>query len=376
MRRQVISILTVGALLLSSLAVPGRADILYVGHVSGGTIEKFSSTGTDLGTFANSPKPGAAANGLAFDSNGNLYVAYPNITTNLIKYSSTGTFLFSIATGLVYAQGVAVDHAGNVYVGDASANKIEKFSSTGSDLGTFASSGLSAPRGLAFDTAGNLYVVNSGNSTVEKFSPTGTDLGVFAGSPLSGPFALAFDAAGNLYVSNGGSWDIDKFSSTGTFLGVFTHGNIYNGGGMGVPGGLAFDSADNLYVANSNSSIEKFTPTGTDLGHFVVDANSPQFLAFTDDAGNPLLLPPLSAPAIVAIAREGDDIRLAWSTTANKTNFVQATSGGPGGAYSNNFADISVPLIVSGAGKVTTNYLDAGAATNSSSRYYRIRLLP
>ena len=244
MRMSDTSILMVGTTLLGSFAVPGWADILYVCHTSNGKVEKFSSTGSDLSTFANAPSPGAAA------------------------------------------------------------------------------------QGLAFDGAGNLYVVNSGNNTVKKFSPTRTDLGVFAGSPLNGPFALAFDAAGNLYVSCGRSWGIDKSSSTGTFLGVFAHGNIFVSSGMGIPGGFAFDSAGNLYAANSNSSIEKFTPSGTDLGHFVADAKGPTFIAFTDDAGNPLPLPPLSPPAILAIAREGDGIRLTWTTTANRTNFVQATSGG------------------------------------------------
>jgi len=31
-----------------------------------------------------------------------------------------------------------------------------------------------------FDSAGNLYAANRGNDTIEKFSSTGADLGVFA----------------------------------------------------------------------------------------------------------------------------------------------------------------------------------------------------
>jgi len=48
----------------------------------------------------------------------------------------------------------------------------------------------------------------------------------------------------------------------------------------------------------------------------------------------------------------------------------------PGGDYSNNFADISGPIIINGNGDAITNYLDGGAATNGPSRYYRIRLVP
>jgi hypothetical protein len=33
-------------------------------------------------------------------------------------------------------------------------------------------------------------------------------------------------------------------------------------------------------------------------------------------------------------------------------------------------------IIISGSGDATTNYIDAGGATNIPSRYYRIRLVP
>jgi hypothetical protein len=42
------------------------------------------------------------------------------------------------------------------------------------------------------------------------------------------------------------------------------------------------------------------------------------------------------------------------------------------GSYTN----ISSNIILDGSGDVTTNYLDAGGATNGASKYYRIRLIP
>jgi hypothetical protein len=45
-------------------------------------------------------------------------------------------------------------------------------------------------------------------------------------------------------------------------------------------------------------------------------------------------------------------------------------------AGTTNFTDISSPIIISGSGDATTNYVDSGGATNSPSRYYRIRLVP
>lgn len=46
------------------------------------------------------------------------------------------------------------------------------------------------------------------------------------------------------------------------------------------------------------------------------------------------------------------------------------------GSYATNFADISRWIVIPGSGDVRTNYVDVGGATNSSSRFYRIRLVP
>jgi hypothetical protein len=57
---------------------------------------------------------------------------------------------------------------------------------------------------------------------------------------------------------------------------------------------------------------------------------------------------------------------------------VQVTSGAADGSYNTNgFADIASSLtIVGGSGDTSTNYTDAGGATNTPSRYYRVRLVP
>ena len=335
------------ALVLAAATAPGRADILYVGNDANNTIERFSSTGSDLGVFASNPTAdGAFTLGLAFDSAANLYVTYPNITTNVVKYSPTGTYLFSFGV-LSYVEGDTFGRDGNLYIAETVYNKIEKFSPGGTDLGAFASgSGVNAPRGIAFDAAGNLYVVNSGNNTVEKFSTNGTDLGVFAGPPLNVPYGLAFDAAGNLFVSNLNSWDIEEFSPAGTFLGTFAHGNIFVSSGMGVPYGLAFDSAGNLYAANSNSSIEMFSPTGTDLGHFATDSNGPRYIAFTDDSGKPLPLPPGIAAATV-------QINIVAPYLSGQVHL--RVTGAPGTNYAVQFATNLDPATVSWVSLFTSN---------------------
>ncbi len=77
---------------------------------------------------------------------------------------------------------------------------------------------------------------------------------------------------------------------------------------------------------------------------------------------------------IAAITRETSNIRITWTTYAGKTNALQRTAGAPDGSYQTNaFTDIFTATNTVGT---TTNYLDAGGATNKPSRYYRVRLAP
>jgi hypothetical protein len=54
----------------------------------------------------------------------------------------------------------------------------------------------------------------------------------------------------------------------------------------------------------------------------------------------------------------------------NKTNALQFANGGN---YTTNFTDL---FIVTNTLGTVTNYLDAGGATNTAARYYRVRLVP
>lgn len=78
-----------------------------------------------------------------------------------------------------------------------------------------------------------------------------------------------------------------------------------------------------------------------------------------------------STVKVSALAREGNDIRITWSTVSGKTNFVQASNG-----TLNNFTNISSAIICPGISRTSTNYLDTGAVNNCSSRFYRIRFVP
>jgi hypothetical protein len=92
-------------------------------------------------------------------------------------------------------------------------------------------------------------------------------------------------------------------------------------------------------------------------------SNWAEFLAGTDPTSSASVL------RISAVARQGNDLRITWTMGSGKTNVLQRADGLRG---TGNFADVFTVLTVGSA----TNYLDVGAATNVSARYYRVRLGP
>ena len=77
---------------------------------------------------------------------------------------------------------------------------------------------------------------------------------------------------------------------------------------------------------------------------------------------------------ITRIAREGNDIRVTWTTVGGHCYILQTNAPPANGSFTNNFADCSPPIIVTGTGESATNYLHIGGATAPKSLFYRVRL--
>jgi hypothetical protein len=99
-------------------------------------------------------------------------------------------------------------------------------------------------------------------------------------------------------------------------------------------------------------------------------SNTNEFLAGTNPTNS------LSGLRIISVVQQSNDVVITWTTAGGHTNAVQATAGDAGGGYATNFTNISGSIIIPGSGDTTTNYVDTGGATNTPSRYYRIRLVP
>ena len=95
--------------------------------------------------------------GVAVDTAGNVYVADPGSSPQVVKLTAGTTNQTVLFTGLSYPRGVAVDTAGNVYVVDWGSDQVVKLAA-GTTNQTVLITGLSHPRGVAVDTAGNVYV--------------------------------------------------------------------------------------------------------------------------------------------------------------------------------------------------------------------------
>ena len=74
---------------------------------------------------------------------------------------------------------------------------------------------------------------------------------------------------------------------------------------------------------------------------------------------------------VTGVSLQGPDVLVTWLTVGGMTSAVEAAPA-PGGSYSN----ISGNIIITGSGLTVTNYLDAGAATNTPANFYHIRLVP
>jgi sugar lactone lactonase YvrE len=112
-------------------------------------ILKFSSGGTALGVFVSVTN--TYPSGMAFDAAGNLYVSgfADALGDTVQKYSSTGVSLGTFATGLNGPWGLAFDTGGNLYVAEYISGTVKKFSPTGALLGTSAAF-VSFPSAIVF----------------------------------------------------------------------------------------------------------------------------------------------------------------------------------------------------------------------------------
>ncbi|MGD0731335.1 MAG: choice-of-anchor D domain-containing protein [Terracidiphilus sp.] len=202
--------------------------------------------------------------GLAVDSEGNLYVANQGSGHVLKLTPSGGGFIqTSIGTGLLYPYGVAVDANNNVYIADLSLSTLLKETPNGSGgyTQTTIGSGLNNAVAVAVDKFGNVYGIVSNSNFVDTPFKETLSGGVYTQSFLPAPgthgaSGVAVDGNGDLFLND-------------TYDGKVFEDIPLPGGGYSttllpyIANSLAVDSNNNLYVAYYPGTIYKLTPDGS-----------------------------------------------------------------------------------------------------------------
>ena len=158
--------------------------------------------------------------GLAFDSQGNLYIGDVSQTANVVyKFdTATGKLLQTFGKGaqMSYPNGIAVDAQGHVAVADGSNGRLLVFDQSGNVLSIVSrcvgDGQLGMPRGVALDDHGQIVVVDTSANEVffYKMDASTNALGYSGGIGSGGkgdamfafPTGVGADAHGRVYVAD------------------------------------------------------------------------------------------------------------------------------------------------------------------------------
>ncbi|MDE3167776.1 MAG: hypothetical protein KGN36_18390 [Acidobacteriota bacterium] len=236
-----------------SVAFDGKGD-LFIAEADrirmiapDGTITTVAGTGSaglgDGGSPLNATLTGIT--GIAFDSNGVMYLADPyNYRIRKIAFGTITTVAGGgsvagaagdggAATGaqLIRPQGIALDAGGNLYIADTDAGRVRMVtpkgvittvagsgSASGSGDGGLATKAMVAPVAVAVDAHGNLFICDSSAPAprVRLVAPSGIittiagsntsgysgDGGLATSAQLSSAAGIAVDTAGDVYISD------------------------------------------------------------------------------------------------------------------------------------------------------------------------------
>jgi len=217
---------TGGPMYLTGLGV-SPDGVVYISDYYAGTVQRWTQDGTYLGLLGDNPSSPATFSepcSVAFDADGNIYVAEAG-NHRVMVYSSTGGFLRSIGS---YGTGLGelnhpncayVTKSGYLLVSERLGSRITCFTLSGTPLWTAGVGIFSDARQIAEDSAGNIYVSDCNNGRVCKFTATGTFVGSI-GSGLSAPTGLVIDDQDNVVVSETYGNKLSIFNNTGQLIQV------------------------------------------------------------------------------------------------------------------------------------------------------------
>jgi cysteine-rich repeat protein len=244
--------------------------------------------------------------GLAFDAQGNLFVAQwlsnrvrriDSLTGIISTVAGSGAYGFSgdggsaVLASFASPSGIALDTGGNLFIADSDNQRIRRVDVAGSTVSTVAGGGiagigdgsssfwarLNTPWAVVCDANGTMFVLECWGDRVRRIDGVTGIITTFAGNGNPGssgdgglataaelgiPYAIALDHDGNLLVADTGNHKVRRVDAlTGiitSIVGVGTAG-FSGDDGLGAdaqlnqPGGVVVDSAGNLMVADTHN---------------------------------------------------------------------------------------------------------------------------
>jgi DNA-binding beta-propeller fold protein YncE len=167
---------------------------------------------------------------VAFDADGNIFVADGTANARVAKFTRDGVFVKSWGSRgsgndqFSTARSIAVDAGGNVYVADRGNNRIQVFDNNGGFKSSITTAGN--PQAICIspgahqylyasdsnpvndiDKGGEIYKLELNGMVVGKFGHAGRQLKEFNAAN-----AIDCRAAGQLYVAEMGNWRVQKIN--------------------------------------------------------------------------------------------------------------------------------------------------------------------
>jgi hypothetical protein len=238
---------------------------LFVGSGKANSIKKITPSGVKT-TFAT----GLDVDGMAVDAFGNLFVSRKSESSNasdgvILKFTPDGKSSV-FASNVSHPQGLAFDSSGNLYLAYPIRGSILKFTPNGKSI-TFAL-GLGHPHRLAFDAFGNLFVTDLAANSIFEISPSGvvSTVEAFPADTSTGVVNdLAFDSLGNLFVT---------FADT---VVEFPGGvDVSETNIASVPGGAGGIAIGPPVTTNLSTRVSVQSGDGVAIAGFVISGSSPK----------------------------------------------------------------------------------------------------
>ena len=269
----------------SQIATDGSGNVYTPVYVTSGgwVVKEYTGNGVFLRIIGNN-----APVALTGSPAGYIYIAYDH---SIVRYSSAGqpawgiTFQAGFGNGQVSSiTSIGADITGNIYILDGGADRVEKFSPTGSFITQWGSSGHGAgqfdlsDRGfLAVARDGTVFVADSDNR-IQEFTTDGgfvTSWGSTGSAPgqfgrLSG---ITVDAAGHVYASDPGSGPghpaLQEFDSSGKLLGTAASGSEPTSTAPPVGIAAVATYGDDIVYAVGCQTVFRFELTVPDAGIYL-----------------------------------------------------------------------------------------------------------